>query len=147
MCVFQVSNMGHWTWQQVAFCISSDPLNSFLVGSLLAFRKDIEIYSQNFIPCYFAETIIWSKDFLVEFSGSFKYRIIWSANRDTLISFLFAYFLFLFLLLQIRLGALYWISGENGHFHLIVDSTRNAFHPLSMMLSIYHLFNVELCSL
>jgi hypothetical protein len=80
-------------------------LYSFSVCSLLVYRKATDFYV-DFVFCYIAEAIYGVWEFLGGvFFASLKYRIMLSANRDSLSIFYLFVFLLLFLpALLLRLG-------------------------------------------
>jgi hypothetical protein len=59
-------------------------LNSFSVFSLLVYRKDTEFCILILYLATFLKVFMMSRSLLVEFSGSFKSKIMSSANSDNL---------------------------------------------------------------
>jgi hypothetical protein len=57
---------------------------SFSVCSLLAYRKASDFYKLILCPVTLLKLFMVSRSFWVDFSGSLRYRIMSSANRDTL---------------------------------------------------------------
>jgi hypothetical protein len=61
-------------------------LISFSACSLLVYRKATDFYMLILYPATLPKVFIRAMSFLVESSGSFKYRIISSSNRNNLTS-------------------------------------------------------------
>jgi hypothetical protein len=58
----------------------------FSICSLLVYRKDIDFCKLILYLATLLKLFMISRNFLVEFFGSFRYKIMSSANRDSLIS-------------------------------------------------------------
>jgi hypothetical protein len=57
----------------------------FSVGSLLVYRKTAD-FCKLILSCYFSKAVYGICNFMVKFSGSFRYKIMSSSNRDILTS-------------------------------------------------------------
>jgi hypothetical protein len=113
--------------------------------------KAIDFYKLILYPATFLKLFMVSRSFSVEFFGSFRYKIMSSANKDSLTSSLpicipFIYF-FCFIALARNFQTMLNRSRESEHPCLNPDFRGNGFSfvPLSMMLAIglsYIAFNM-----
>jgi hypothetical protein len=109
-----------------------------------------------FIPCHIAEALYGVWEFGVEFFGSFRYRIMLSANRDTLTVSLPICIPFISSSCLIALSrnsrTMLNRSEESGNPCLVPDFRGNSFSFSSIkfdvpyMFVIYSLYNVEVLS-
>jgi hypothetical protein len=115
---------------------------SFSFCSLLIRRKASYFYVLILYLATLLKVFIISRKFLVEFLGSFKYRIILSSNRDNLTSSfcIWKFFISLscFKALTGNFTTIFNKSGKNRHPYLVSDFRGNdfSFLPFSMILTI-----------
>jgi hypothetical protein len=92
------------------------------------YKKATDIYMLILCPATLLKVCIRSKNLQVESLGSFKYRIMSSTNRDSLISSfpIFITFVYCSCPMALAMGLSTILkSGENGHLCLILDFKGN----------------------
>jgi hypothetical protein len=131
-------------------------LYSLSICPLLVYSKSTEFCKLILYPTNLLKLLMMSKSFLVEFFRSFRYKITWSVNRDSLISSLPTYIPFISSSCLIGLArnskTMLNRSGESEQPCLIPDFRENgfSFSPLSLVVGygfvIYNLYYVEVHS-